>query len=358
MADMKLAQRLSDAFGPSGYEEDVVALLQGELKEFDTEKDPMHNLYIRRKKAAKAGTKPVVMLDAHTDEVGFMVQAVRPNGLLRLVPLGGWVDSNIPAHTFWIRNRRGELVKAVTSSKPPHFMSPAERAATITLDNIFLDVGATTKEEVVNDFAIEAGCPVGPDVTFSYDEKHDMLFGKAFDNRIGCLCVTEVMRRVNDDSLDVEPVGALASQEEVGTRGAHVTAQTVKPKIAIVFEGSPSDDFFVDKAEAQGIVKGGVQIRYRDNSMVANNALIEYARGLADQNKVKYQCTVRTGGGTNAGPIHLSNEGIPTLVLGIPVRYAHTHYCFCAGEDVDAAVELATLIVKDLSEEKMKKVFD
>jgi putative aminopeptidase FrvX len=135
-----------------------------------------------------------------------------------------------------------------------------------------------------------------------------------------------------------------------------VTARTVRPNLAIVFEGSPADDIYYDEFTAQGCLKKGTQIRHMDRSMVSNPRFIGYAKKLAKEKGIAYQSAVRAQGGTNAGKIHLSNNGVPTLVLGIPVRYAHTHYGYSAAVDVDATVDLAVAVIKNLTDAKVKEL--
>ena len=110
----------------------------GELRE-----DSLRNFYIYRKE--NKGNRPVVQLDGHSDEVAFMVQAIRPDGNLRIIPLGGWVTSNVPAHKVWVRNALGEYIPGIVASKPPHYMTEAERKAPLVFENITVDVGAVSK---------------------------------------------------------------------------------------------------------------------------------------------------------------------------------------------------------------------
>ena len=117
MADLELCAAISDAFGPSGYEKEAVDVIESSLGGLAAHRDSMQNLYVSLPQ--NVGGRPLVMLDAHTDEVGFMVQSITATGLLRIVPLGGWVEHNIPAHTFLLHNKRGETVRAVSTSKPP-----------------------------------------------------------------------------------------------------------------------------------------------------------------------------------------------------------------------------------------------
>ncbi len=356
MANMKLAAALADAFGPSGFEDDVAAVIAENMAEFDLKKDHMQNVYARRK--GEDAALPVIMLDSHTDEVGFMVQAVMDNGLCRITAVGGWVDTNIPAHAVLVRNKWGKLIPAITSSKPPHFMTPEERAKQVVLRDIYLDFGVTSKKELEEVYGIEAGCPVAPDVTSSFDEKTGVIRGKTFDCRLGNLCAIETMKKLEGEKLAFAPVAAFASQEEIGVRGARITSQVVKPTLAIVFEGTPSDDFFVPSSEAQGAMKKGAQIRHIDGGMLSNPAFIKFARKIAEEKGITVQFAVRQAGSTNGAAIHAAGAGVPVLVLGIPTRYAHTHYCYAAESDIDACVNLAVEIIKTLNAENVKETFN
>lgn len=355
--DIQMFGRISDAFGPSGFEEDVIRVIAGYCEKFQVRNDAMNNLYVRMPGGDEG--RPVIQLDAHTDECGFMVQTIHDNGVLGILMLGGFVLSNIPAHTVVIRTRSGKKVRGIITSKPVHFMNEKERASQeLNIERIYVDVGATSRREVEEVFGISIGDPMMPEVSFSYDEEHEICLGKAFDNRAGCACVVDVMEQLFEERerLLVQVVGAFAAQEEVGMRGAAVTAQVVKPDLAIVFEGSPSDDFYFSASQAQGRMKGGVQIRRMDKSYVSNPMFVQYAVELAKKYGIPYQETVRRGGSTNAGRISLTGKAIPVLVLGVPSRYIHTHYNFCARRDLEAASDLAVRVIRELDGERLKHI--
>ena len=354
MVNIKAIEELSNAFGPSGFEDDVVKVIEKYSTGLEIEVDSMNNVYSRLK--GNSGNRTIVMLDCHLDEVGFMVQAITPKGLISFLPLGGWVTTNIPAHPVLIQNCKGEFIKGITTSRPPHFINEADRDKKLVLDDIYIDVGASSREEVLNDFSIEPGNAIVPDVDFYYNRQNGIMLGKAFDNRMGCLCIIEAMQRLKDEKLNVDVIGAYAAQEEVGTRGAEVTARMVKPDLAIVFEGSPADDIYYDEFTAQGCLKKGTQIRHLDSSMVSNPHFIKFAKEIAKEKNISYQSAVRAKGGTNAGKIHISNKGVPTLVLGIPARYAHTHYCYSSEFDINATVDLAIEVIKNLTNDKIKEL--
>ena len=349
MSELELIAALSDAFGPSGFEDEVLSVLRACAPEgYSVTEDSLRNLYLRRQEQE---TKPVVMLDAHSDEIGFMVQAIRPDGTLKFLPLGGWTSSNIPAHPVRVRSRDGRLIPGITGSKPPHFLTDAEKNGMPDIGSMWIDIGASDIPEARDRFGIRPGAPVAPDVTFSYDDEHDLMVGKAFDNRLGCAAVLSVLQTIGNEVLNVDVVGAIAAQEEVGTRGASVTARRVKPQIAIVFEGAPADDRGTESWMIQTAVHKGPMLRHLDTRMITNPRFQRFALDLAEEFGIPVQEAVRSGGSTDGAPIHLSEAGIPCIVIGFPVRYAHTHYGIASLEDFRNGVRLAVEIIRKLNEE-------
>lgn len=351
MADIKLIEDLTNAFGPSGFEEEVCRAIYRHTEDFDVTNDAMCNVYMKNRNFS--GKKPVLMLDAHLDECGFMVQGIRENGLLSMIMLGGMHLTSLPAHSVIVRNENGEKIKGIITSKPVHFLKADEKNdCSLDIEDLFIDIGASSREEVMEVYKVRPGDPVMPDVSFEYRKEQGICFGKAFDNRLGCACIIETMRELKEEeNLAVDLVGAFAAQEEVGTRGAAVTSQAVKPDLAIVFEGSPADDFYYEAGIAQGSLKKGVQIRRMDMSYISNPVFIRHAYDIGNKFSIKYQDAVRRGGSTNAGKISLEGKAVPVLVLGIPSRYVHSHYNFCAMEDIDAAVKMAAEVIRSLTPE-------
>lgn len=350
MIDLNLILEMSDAFGPPGFEEPVTDIARKYLADFDIKTDYMNNLYIKH--PGNKGNRPVLQLDAHLDEVGFMVHSILANGTIALAAMGGWVTSSVPSQPYLIKTSRGELIRGIIVSKPPHFKTIKEKTEEkIDLDELVLDVGAVNRNEVVQLLGIAPGDPVAPEVKADYNPTTGTLFGKAFDNRLGCVAVMEVLRRLQHETLPIDVVGALAAQEEVGMRGATVTAQVVKPDFAVIFEGSPADDLYFDEFTRQGALKGGVQIRHLDASYISHPRFIDFAQKTADKNQIKTQHTVRRGGSTNAGKISLTGKAVPCLVLGIPSRFIHTHYNYAALEDLEAAVSLTVELIKNFKED-------
>lgn len=337
-------KRISDANGISGFEDEVLHVIRAEGAGLGTfEEDRIRNLYLYRHEN-KAG-RPIVQLNAHTDEVGFMVKAIRPDGMIEFITIGGWIPTNVPAHMVRILNKDGIYVPAVVASKPPHFMSEAEKKAPLEITNLVLDVGASSSEEVIKEYRIGIAAPVVPEVSCTFDEKHGLFIGKAFDCRIGCASTLATLKELQGTDLKVNLVGDFSSQEEVGTRGSIVSANTIKADLAIVFEGCPADDTVVPSYQAQTCLKKGPMLRHIDSRMITNPRFQRYALNLAQELGIPVQEAVRSAGATNGAPIHLAHDGIPAIVIGIPVRYAHTHYGISALFDVEQAVRLAKEIL-------------
>ena len=346
---IKLIEDLSNAFGVSGFETEVAEVAKDYLDgQWLDRQDKMGNLYFNQ--AEKKTDKLHVLLDAHLDEVGFIVQAIRPNGMLDFLPVGGWVTSNVPAHSFIIKTESGDKVKAISASTPPHFMSEKERNAPLNMEDIVLDVGACSREEVQN-LGINIGDPVVPDVNFQTLQEGQLLLGKAFDCRIGCACLLDSFKTYQEAPTNdqVHLSAVLTTQEEIGLRGATLAAKTIQADLAIVFEGCPADDSFSADYKIQTGFKRGPMLRDFDVSMVTHPNFQKLALELAQQEGIKVQRAVRKGGGTNGAAYHLSGNGIPTIVVGIPVRYAHSHYGYVAHEDYLAAKELVLKLIDNLT---------
>ena len=264
------------------------------------------------------------MLDAHSDEVGFMIHSIKPNGTLRFIPIGGWSKNALTSAKVLVRNAKGDYIPGIIAAKPVHFMSQAERNnPNVEISNMVIDIGATSEKEARENFHIRIGEPAVPATTFSHDATHDLFFGKAFDCRIGCAALIEALRRLEGKDLPCDVVGVLSSQEEVGERGCKVAVNKVKPTAAIVLEGCPADDTFTESYAIQTALKKGPMFRFMDVSAICNPRFQRYTLDLCESLNLPCQASVREGGGNNAAVINTALLGAPAIVAGIPVRYIH-----------------------------------
>ena len=348
---LSLIQEMSNAFGPSGFEEGPIHVAREFMSDHvHIKEDCLRNLYLYRKE--NTGDKPILMLDAHNDEVGFMVHSIRPNGTIRFVTLGGFAASSLPATKVLVRNKHGEYLPGIIAAKPVHFMSAEEKNNnTLSISQMSIDVGATSAKEAMDDFGIRIGEPIVPDVSFTYDDQRDVMMGKAFDCRIGGAALMETLRRLEDENLNVDVIGVLSSQEEVGERGIQAAVNTIKPDIALCYEGCPADDTFTEPYAVQTALKKGPMIRFMDTSIICSPRYQRYTLDLAEEKNLMVQASVREGGGNNGAIINGCLNGIPVIVMGVPVRYIHSHHGITSYTDFEATVSLAVELIKSLSEE-------
>lgn len=351
---LQMIADFSNAKAPSGFEDEAVQAAAKHIGcGYETEEDCLRNFYMYRK--SNTGSKPVFMLDAHGDEVGFMIHSIRPNGTLRFVALGGWNVGALPSTKVLVRNAEGRFLPGIIAAKPVHFMSASEKnSSAADISTLSIDIGAVSDKDAVENFKIRIGEPVVPDVKLEYDEEHDLLFGKAFDCRIGCAAMIETLHRLEEENLSVDLVGVLSSQEEVGERGMMVAVNHVKPQIAICFEGCPADDTFTEPYAVQTAFKKGPMLRFMDKSIICSPRYQRYALDLAEKLNLPVQASVREGGGNNGAIVNTALDGIPAIVIGVPVRYIHTVYGITSVYDFEATVNLAVEIVKSMTPELIK----
>ncbi len=352
---LEMILRLSDAPGAPAFEDSVVAVAREYAAGLGTmEEDCLRNLYIYRKE--NTGDKPIIMLDAHSDEVGMMIHSIKPNGTLRFVMLGSWNKSSLVGTKVLVRNASGEYIPGIIASKPVHFMSAAEKSnPAVDVKDMVIDVGAASAQEAKEVFGIRIGEPAVPDTKAWYDEKRDVLFGKAFDCRIGCAVLLEVLRRLKGKELPCDVVGVLSSQEELGLRSAKVTVNRVKPAIGIVLEGCPADDTFTEPYAIQTALKKGPMFRFMDVSLVCNPRFQRYVLDLAEEKGIPVQASVREGGGNNAAAVQTEHLGAPAVVAGVPVRYCHSANCITTLTDFDATVQIVMAVLEGLTPEQIGK---
>lgn len=340
-----LLESLTQAHSVPGYEDEVREIFINELRNHGTlGSDRSGSVF-----CSKGGEGPKVMVAGHMDEVGFRVQTILPNGFLKMVPVGGWWGHCLLSQRVEVKTTAGEKIIGTVCSKPPHFLSEAERNNVIQVPNMFIDIAARSKAEA-EDWGIRLGDPICPWSPWTPMRQANWYMTKAFDNRVGMAGAIQVGQESKAEHCQLIVAGSV--QEEVGLRGARTLAAVTRPDVAIVLEGPPADDTpGMPLYESQGSIGGGVQIRLQDPSAIMNPRLAQFAIETAEAEGIPHQVTVRTSGGTDAGSFHLANEGIPSVVLGTPARYIHTHNAIICADDYHAMVALSLAMVKRLNAE-------
>ncbi|HEX5790305.1 MAG TPA: M42 family metallopeptidase [Luteolibacter sp.] len=342
---LDLLEKLTQAHGVPGHEGEVRAIFTRELAglgAFST--DRTGSVFCE-----SAGQGPRVLLAGHMDEIGFMVQQITPEGFLQIVALGGWWEHSLLAQRVEVLTRSGRKIPGVVASRPPHLLPEAQRRQVMSMEQLYVDVGADSRAMAAGEFGIALGDPIAPIGPFSALARKGLYMAKAFDNRAGMAATIQAGRILLREALPNRTILAGTVQEEVGLRGARTAAVHAKPDVAIVMEGPPADDApGMARSECQGRLGGGVQIRLFDPTAITNPRLAALAIEVAQQQGIAHQVTVRRSGGTDAGSFHLAGEGVPTIVLGVPARYIHSHQSILDIEDQLAAVQLACALVRRL----------
>ncbi len=343
---LELMKSLTQAHGISGDEKAVSRLLKGYYEGYCDELvyDQLGSIFaIKRSKNPQAKT---LMLAGHMDEVGFIVNAISENGLLGLAPIGGWWSQTLLGQRVIVKAKDGTLIKGTIASIPPHLLTDAERKAPMEIKNMRVDVGATDKAGILA-MGIHMGSPVVLDGPFEVLANGKRLLAKAWDNRYGCILGVELLRALKDVDLDVHLAVGATVQEEVGTRGAQTATYKIKPDAAIVFDCSPANDISGDK-DAFGHLGQGPLIRFIDANYLPHRGFINYYTDVLDHAKIPYQY-YQSLGGTDAGAIHKSLEGVLTLTACICARNIHTNSSIIDTEDYENAKKAMLALIPTLT---------
>lgn len=339
-----LLQQLADAPGPSGFEEPVRAIMVREMKPLadSITYDGLGSVIARH-----GSSGPRIMLDAHMDELGGMVRRVTANGFLSMQMLGGWLDQALPDQRWVIIGSKGP-VKAVTGIRDIHVVPIAERGTVFPRDSLYLDIGAKSAEEV-RAMGVELGDPVVPDSPFEVLNGTGRYLGKAWDDRVGCAVVVEVLRRLSKAGHPNQLFIAATTQEEIGLRGARTAAEVIKPDIGIAIEGGITGDSpGRNPEETQAVLGGGPGIFLYDTSALPNRRMVKLTEDVAANLHIPLQRDLVQGYGDDSAEIQQSSGGVPTVNLVVPVRYTHAHNGVMDRADFDRMVDLVVGMIQKI----------
>ena len=346
MNAVDLLEQLSNAFGPSSHEDDVRDLLVDLTKPMVDELrvDKMGNIIATR----RGRRDNVLLLDAHMDEVGFLVSYVEESGFLRLFPLGGWDARVLPGHALNVRSKDGTNVRGIIGTLPPHITAEGDRSKAFALDELFVDIGATSRDEVIG-LGIDVGAPVVPGYAFERSGD-DLVIGKAFDDRAGCTVAACTLDALQGEDLDLTVVVAFTTSEELGLRGARVVANQVDADIAIALEGTTAVDVpGVHGARKLASMGAGPTVTIADRSVVASRPVIALLEDVAARDSIPYQRKLPGGGGTDAAAIQPTGDGVLVGVISVPCRYIHAPLSMLRPSDLEAAIKLTTAFAREAS---------
>ncbi|MDD4132525.1 MAG: M42 family metallopeptidase [Methanocorpusculum sp.] len=336
-----LLEKLSNAHGISSREFAIAKIIRDEVAPYVDEitTDKMGNLV-----TVKKGDDFKIMLAAHMDEIGLMVQFVDEHGFIRFVAVGGWFNPVLVTQRVILHGEKGP-VYGVLGNKPPHVMTEEDKKKPIDMADLFIDVGAASPEEV------EAlGIVVGTQVTMDRQYVHlagTKVTGKAMDNRAGCAMLIGALKEMKTTHT---VYAVFTVQEEVGLKGAKTSSFSLNPDVAIATDVTiPGDSPGVERRKAPVFMGKGPVIGMASASgrgHLADPRVVDWIVKTAKKNELAYQIEVGDGGNTDASAINYERGGIPSIPVSVPARYIHSPVEVIDLKDLEAAIHLLAKVVE------------
>jgi len=346
MSQLKdILEKLSNAHGVSGYENNVRQMIEDEIRPYVDEirTDKMGNLI-----ATRRGGSPRIMLAAHMDEIGLMAKYVDDKGFIYFTTTGGWFDQTLLNQRMILHTGNGQ-VYGVIGSKPPHVMKEEDRKKPIKAEDMYIDIGATSRDDAQK-MGVRAGTPITSDLEFR-SLGCDMVTGKALDDRGGCAVLIEALRQMKDVKATIHAVFTV--QEEVGLKGGRTSAFGLDPDVALVSEVTFAGDHpGIEKKDSALEIGKGPAITVSDaegDGIIVPENVLRWLKEAAESNGIPYQLKVGAAGQTDASIIHLTREGIPTGVISTPSRYIHTPVTVMKMSDLEKSVQLIVKAVESVN---------
>jgi len=336
-------EKLSNACGVTGREEEVRTLLIKMLKPYADQVvvDKLENVIVLKKGKKNA---PKVMLAAHMDEIGLMIKTISKEGFLQFAKMGGIDDRILNAQKVLVYTRNGPL-DGIIGSKPPHIQKEEERKKIITYDELFIDIGAESKEDVAK-MGVKVGDPVGFDSKYAKIGK-DTVIGKAFDDRVGCAVMVEIMKLLEKTDCTVYAVGTV--QEEIGLRGAATAAFGIEPDIGIALDVTVAGDVPCVRESDTTVKMGkGPAITVTDSGLITHPKVLRLLLDTAEENKIPYQLETGLMGSTDAARIAMTRQGVPSGTISIATRYIHSPVGMLSLKDAEHSAKLAVAAIRNI----------
>lgn len=337
-----MLKTLTQIWGVSGYEKQVSDYIVEQVKGYADEivRDAIGNLIVLKK--GNGENKRRIMCAAHMDEIGVSVVKITNEGFLKVKSMGG-----VSAHCSFMNRvvfQNGVVGTVAAYNKPEDFKSS-------DINKLYIDIGASTREEA------EKYVKVGDSAMF--DGPYQELLGrnvmaKAFDDRSACYIQIEALKKMDTPYHDVYFVFTV--QEEVGLRGSTTAAERVKPDLGIAVDITGSFDVPGDE-HGNAVLGGGAAVKVNDASVICDEDLVRQMIECAQNNRINYQLDVLAGGGTDAGAINKSNQGVKAVGISIPTRYGHSPNSIINLDDVQACIDLLSAYAQSPLEIVTEEIF-
>ncbi len=340
---IELLKTLSNAFGVAGFEEEVRTQIEKLIEPCvdEIKVDALGNLIATRQGKGSL----TLMLDAHMDEIGFLISYIEEDGFLRFTPLGGWDARIIPSHAMTILTDTGRKIIGIIGTPPPHITKPEEREKPFKLEDLFLDIGASSARE-----AQKMGIRIGSPAVIAYPFEQlnqEFVTGRALDDRVGCAVLIRTLQALKKEKLDVTLVANFATTEEVGLRGARTAAYQIEPDVALALECTVGADVPGIPGSRQPSRLGqGPAITVADTSLIVNPKLVRALTKIAEEKGIPYQYKIPPFGSTDAGAIQQTKRGALAGVVSVPCRYIHSPFGVMRLDDFENTVKLTVGFVR------------
>jgi len=341
---VQLLKELTQAPGPPGYEEPVRKIMTDRMLAF-ADKISYDGLGSVIAQQGDAG--PRIMLDAHMEELGGMVRRIRPDGLISMQMLGYWLDAALPDQRWVILGSKGPVL-AVTDIWDAH-IAPHDAQGHAQRQELFLDTGARNAADVAA-LGISPGDPVAPVSDFAVLANNRYL-AKAWDDRVGCAVMLEVMRRLakTPHPNQVFYVGTVQEEGSIEMRGAATSARIINPDLGFSLEvGIPNDVPGPSPEAAQEVLGGGPGMMLYTFSEIPNRKLVAHVKRVAADQRIPLQFDFVQGFGDDAGAIKLNGSGVPVTTVLVPARSTHAHNGIIDRADFDRTVDLMVALIQSL----------
>jgi len=286
------------------------------------------------------------MLDAHMDEIALIVKHVDVKGMIWFARQGGMVEKLLPGQHVIILSRRGH-VPGVVGCKSGHLMSAEERSRVTPIEQLWIDVGANSAEEV-DKMGIKVGDLITYEKRFLPLGKGDYVCSTTLDDRIGCLVLIEVLRQLKETPHKANVYAVFSVQEEVGCRGSQMAAYRIEPDVAFIVDTGFGEDPATTVKETRLRIGEGPVIRAWEQRYTVPRRLFDFMTSTAEEAGIPYQTEIVISGGTDASTIHLTKEGVPTGEIIVARRYSHSPIEIASLRDMENAVKLLVAIVRRL----------
>ncbi len=343
--DWEMFELLTQVPGAPGFEYEVRKVMKSYLAQYADEiiQDRLGGIY-GKKEGNRNG--PKILVAGHMDEVAFMITRITEDGFLKFQPLGGWWSHVLLAQRVDVITNKGKRIPGIIGSIPVHLLEQDQKEKLVKTSQMFIDVGAKSREEA-EEWGILPGDVAVPFSPYTECEGGKRIMSKAWDNRLGCGIAIELLSGLQDEYHPNILYAGATVQEEVGLRGAAPAAHLIQPDLFFAVDVGPAGDT-LGLQDGFGEIGKGMLIRVYDRSMITLPRLRDFLLDIAEREKIPYQFFVSPGGGTDAGRVHVTGKGVPSVAIGVVARYIHTHASIIDKDDVEATKAFVLALAKEL----------